>query len=61
MAKRPDNMVESAINYGQLQYFVYCNLLTGMINIAFWTYYENAAFGIVIMLLYFSWMTLMLN
>ena len=33
-----DNMVESAISYHQLQYFLWCNLATGAINILIKTY-----------------------
>ena len=61
LAERPTNMVEVVINYAQLQYFVYSNLLTGLTNLLFWTYYKNAAFGVVVMVVYFMICTVILN
>lgn len=61
MVKRPDNLVEAAINYGQLQYFVYSNLFTGLCNLCFWTYYGTAPFSVFIMIVYFLFHAAVLN
>ena len=61
LVKRPTNMVEVVINYAQLQYFVYSNLLTGLTNLLFWTYYKNVPFGLAIMVIYFMICAVVLN
>ena len=61
VTKRPTHMVEAVINYGQLQYFVYANLLTGLTNLSFWTYYETVAFSMAAMIVYFVVETILLN
>lgn len=55
LVSRHRNMIESMINYGQLQFFVYSNLCTGMFNLLFWTYYEGTVFAITIMFGYYLW------
>ena len=61
LVSRPTNMVEVVINYAQLQYFVYCNLLTGLTNLLFWTYYKSVAFGLAVMIVYFMICAVILN
>jgi drug/metabolite transporter (DMT)-like permease len=36
---RQENLVEAAVNYNQLLFFIGCNLLTGLINITMDTYF----------------------
>lgn len=61
LVARPTNMVEVVINYAQLQYFVYSNLLTGLTNLLFWTYYKNVAFAMAVMVVYFMITAQVLN
>ena len=61
MIKRNENLIESVVNYSQLSYFIYSNLLTGLTNLLFWTYYEGVAFDIGIFLIYFMIKVIILN
>lgn len=54
LVNRHQTMVEAVINYGQLQYFVYSNLLTGLANLVFWTYYAGIGFSVMVMVAYFA-------
>jgi len=44
-----------------LSYFIYSNILTGLTNLLFWTYYEGVAFGVFIMVIYFVIKTYIIN
>jgi hypothetical protein len=37
--QRQVNFVEQAISYNQLQFFITCNLLTGLFNVTMQTYF----------------------
>jgi hypothetical protein len=52
LAVRHENMLESAINYNQLQFFVWANLLTGYFNLSMKTYYESRWAGYITIFLY---------
>ena len=58
---RTQSFVEESICYYQLQYFLYANLLTGLYNLVYWTYYEELAFSFLIMMVHFSFLTWMSN
>jgi hypothetical protein len=47
------NMLEQAIQYNQLQFFVWANLLTGLFNLAMTTYYNSQIVGYLSMFIYF--------
>jgi glucosaminylphosphatidylinositol acyltransferase len=47
-----ENMIECAINYNQLQFFVWANLLTGLTNLSIKTYYQSSWVGYVVMFMY---------
>ena len=53
LVTRHTNMVDNAINYGQLQFFVWSNLLTGLINVVVKTYYQALGISLAIMIAYF--------
>jgi hypothetical protein len=52
-SNREVNLVEDAVNYNQLQFFVSCNLLTGLFNITMKTYYQGVFISHAVMFLYF--------
>lgn len=58
---RYSHMVEEVINYSQLAFFIYSNLLTGLTNLLFWTYYEGVIFAMVILFVYFMIMLVLIN
>ena len=53
LVTRHTNMVDNAVNYGQLQYFVWKNLLIGLGSLIFWTYYSSYWFSVAYMIVYF--------
>lgn len=46
-------MIENAIGYNQLQFFVWANLLTGLSNLVMKTYYQSPLVGYITMFVYF--------
>ena len=58
---RYTNMVDNAINYGQLQFFIWANLLTGLINLVIKTYYATLLVSILIMVVYFMVQVVIIN
>ena len=52
---RQINMVEDAINWNQLQFFLGCNLMTGMFNLIMRTHYQSVLMFHLVMLDYFCW------
>ena len=50
---RQTNMVEDAINYNQFQFFIWCNLLTGLFNLTIKTYYSSVLVSHIVMFVYY--------
>ena len=61
LVTRYTNMVDNAINYGQLQFFVWSNLLTGLINLVVKTYYQALGVSLAIMIIYFITSVVIIN
>ena len=54
-------MINEAIGYNQLQYFVYMNLLTGLFNLVSQTYLLSVFASIFCMLLYYFTCAIIVN
>lgn len=50
---KAENMIENAVNYNQLQFFVWANLLTGLFNLAMKTYFQGSLVAYACMFVYF--------
>jgi len=49
---KSENMIENAINYNQLQFFVWANLLTGFFNLALKTFSQTCRAAFAVMFAY---------
>ena len=50
---RQINLVEEAVSWNQLQFFIWCNLLTGLFNLTISTYEATALVAHAVMFMYF--------
>ena len=55
LVERQVNMLEDAINWNQLQFFMCCNLITGLFNLVFDTYHSSAVMAYSLMFIYYMW------
>ena len=51
--EREENLVEAAVNYNQLLFFISCNLLTGLFNLTMDTYFFGPLAAHAVMFLYY--------